>query len=242
MTRSDEILRGVERILRQLGLTEYESRVLAYLSFARSPLKASEISKATGIPRTKVYSTLYSLADAGLVSMKSGRPLLFSTLPPEELPSLLADNVVIDAVRKLSLIKKIHQLEIAEGLWILSEVVLPVSGPILRKFSQFVIKNAKEFLILIFSRENSDLMPKEFPPVRTSLLVDSHEAYSELTIPGPKEVRFGRYDMFAAVTRDMAVISDERIEIGLYISEKRLLKAITMMTRSLYLSGLPGTE
>ncbi len=73
----------VER-LRKLGLTEYEARV--YSSLLRYHLNsASRLSERSGVPRTKIYSVLESLAAKGWIKVYSGAPLLFKPLDPAEI-------------------------------------------------------------------------------------------------------------------------------------------------------------
>jgi len=68
--------------LLNFGFTQYESK--AYLSLvAQSPLNGSQLSKASGVPRPKIYDTLRSLKDKGLAA-ELGQGL-FAPLPPEEL-------------------------------------------------------------------------------------------------------------------------------------------------------------
>ena len=73
----------VER-LRKLGLTEYEAKV--YSSLLKYHLNsASKLSERSGVPRTKIYSVLESLAAKGLITVYSGVPLLFKPLDPGEI-------------------------------------------------------------------------------------------------------------------------------------------------------------
>jgi len=73
----------VERALREIGLTEYES--LAYLALVKSgELTAGKISESTSIPYSKVYSVLDSLERKGWVEVKGGRPRLYYPKSPVE--------------------------------------------------------------------------------------------------------------------------------------------------------------
>lgn len=73
----------VERALRGIGLTEYES--LAYLSLVKSgELTAGKISESTSIPYSKVYSVLDSLERKGWVEIKGGRPRQYYPRSPVE--------------------------------------------------------------------------------------------------------------------------------------------------------------
>lgn len=73
----------VEKGLRDIGLTEYES--LAYLSLVRSgELTAREVSGSTSIPYSKVYSVLDRLERKGWVEVKGGRPRKYYPRSPIE--------------------------------------------------------------------------------------------------------------------------------------------------------------
>lgn len=73
----------VERALREIGLTEYESQ--AYLALVkRGELTAGKVSESTSIPYSKVYSVLYSLEQKGWVEIKGGRPRLYYPRSPVE--------------------------------------------------------------------------------------------------------------------------------------------------------------
>lgn len=76
----------LERIvekLERIGLTEYEAK--AYLALLEVHLNtASKISEKSGVPRTKIYSVLESLAHKGWVRIYSGVPLLFKAQAPQE--------------------------------------------------------------------------------------------------------------------------------------------------------------
>jgi sugar-specific transcriptional regulator TrmB len=74
-------MNGVIEKLKRVGLTEYEAK--AYLALARTHLStATQVSDKSGIPRTKTYETLESLAQKGWVRVMSGVPLLFKAVDP----------------------------------------------------------------------------------------------------------------------------------------------------------------
>lgn len=72
---------AVER-LKELGLTEYESKVY-YALIRSSGLTAEEISKISNVPLTRVYSVLTSLQSKGMVLEISGRPKRFEAIQPK---------------------------------------------------------------------------------------------------------------------------------------------------------------
>jgi sugar-specific transcriptional regulator TrmB len=67
--------------LRELKLTEYESRVYCAL-IEGGALTAEEISKTSGVPLTRVYSVLESLQIKNMVVEVAGRPKKFEALQP----------------------------------------------------------------------------------------------------------------------------------------------------------------
>lgn len=67
--------------LKQLGYTEYEAK--AYIALTtQNPATAYQVSKVSGIPRARVYDTLNTLAEKGLV-MKAETPdqSLYTPIP-----------------------------------------------------------------------------------------------------------------------------------------------------------------
>jgi sugar-specific transcriptional regulator TrmB len=72
---------GVVEKLQKIGLTEYEAK--AYIGLLNVHLStATQLSEKSGVPRTKIYSVLGSLAQKGWVKIYSGIPLLFKAVDP----------------------------------------------------------------------------------------------------------------------------------------------------------------
>lgn len=72
------------KLLRKIGLTEYESKV--YLTLLSKHLDgATRLSKESQVPRTKIYSVLESLEKKGWVKVYSGYPLLFRPNHPNDI-------------------------------------------------------------------------------------------------------------------------------------------------------------
>ncbi|MCG1003635.1 MULTISPECIES: HTH-type sugar sensing transcriptional regulator TrmB [Halobacterium] len=81
---SDEDLREtVERVGAGFDLGEYE--IEAYLTVLQhGELTASEIADRTEIPQPRVYDTVRSLGDRGLVELRESRPMKVVAIDPEE--------------------------------------------------------------------------------------------------------------------------------------------------------------
>jgi sugar-specific transcriptional regulator TrmB len=100
---SEPLISGkVERSLRSIGLTEYES--LAYLTLVKcGELTAGKLSKLTSIPYSKVYSILDNLERKGWIEIKRGRPRLYYPKSPVE--ALMAEQLKVE--NKFEQIKEI---------------------------------------------------------------------------------------------------------------------------------------
>ncbi len=81
---TDEELRdALERVITHFDLGEYE--VTAYLAvLEHGEVTASELSETTDIPQPRVYDTVRSLSDVGLVELKDTRPMKVLAIDPRE--------------------------------------------------------------------------------------------------------------------------------------------------------------
>ncbi|MFP8954946.1 HTH-type sugar sensing transcriptional regulator TrmB [Natrialbaceae archaeon A-arb3/5] len=78
----DDLRSKVERVGDRFNLGEYE--IDAYLTvLEQGQLTASEISDRTEIPQPRVYDTVRSLSDRGLVELRESRPMKVVALDPE---------------------------------------------------------------------------------------------------------------------------------------------------------------
>jgi sugar-specific transcriptional regulator TrmB len=77
------ISQDARKVLRELGLTDYETR--AYLALLeRGVLTASQVSENAGVPYSKVYETLTSLERKGWIEIGQGRPGRYYPKAPSE--------------------------------------------------------------------------------------------------------------------------------------------------------------
>ncbi|WP_440944762.1 TrmB family transcriptional regulator [Methanosarcina sp. T3] len=70
--------------LQKLGFTENEAKIYAVL-VCPGRARAGEISRAAGVPRTKVYGILRRMEKKGYVQILGGDPILFCCTRPEEM-------------------------------------------------------------------------------------------------------------------------------------------------------------
>ncbi|MFC6865192.1 HTH-type sugar sensing transcriptional regulator TrmB [Halomicroarcula sp. GCM10025817] len=80
---SDDLEAALEQVISQFNLGEYE--VAAYLAVLQhGELTASEIAENTDIPQPRVYDTVRSLSDVGLVELKETRPMKVLAIDPRD--------------------------------------------------------------------------------------------------------------------------------------------------------------
>lgn len=80
---SDDLRETLERVGEAFNLGEYE--IAAYLAVLQhGALTASEIADRTEIPQPRVYDTVRSLGDRGLVDLRESRPMKVVAIDPEE--------------------------------------------------------------------------------------------------------------------------------------------------------------
>jgi len=81
------------RVLRELGLTDYETR--SYLALLENGvLTASQVSENAEVPYSKIYETLTSLEKKGWVETQKGRPSRYYPKAPSE--ALVAMKLQLD--------------------------------------------------------------------------------------------------------------------------------------------------
>jgi len=79
----DELRQTLEHVGERFNLGEYE--IDAYLAvLEHGELTASEIADSTDIPQPRVYDTVRSLSDRGLVELRESRPMKIVAVNPED--------------------------------------------------------------------------------------------------------------------------------------------------------------
>ncbi|MCP1638917.1 TrmB family transcriptional regulator [Streptococcus gallinaceus] len=81
--------------MKQFGFAESETNI--YLTLVENGLMTGyEVSKKSGVPRSKVYNSLEKLVKRGVVLVNKSEPKLYSALSPEELVSMLKHSTLSD--------------------------------------------------------------------------------------------------------------------------------------------------
>lgn len=107
-------------ILRQLGLTEYESK--AYMSLLRyGDMKGREVAGKSGVPPTRVFDALKSLMSKGFVSLISNKPMIFKPVKAEiAIKGIVEEKTdrlqtleksAIDSLKNFAVLKQIPSVE-----------------------------------------------------------------------------------------------------------------------------------
>jgi len=80
---SDDLEAALDQVISRFNLGEYE--ITAYLAVLQhGELTAAEIAERTDIPQPRVYDTVRSLGEVGLVELKESRPMKVLAIDPRE--------------------------------------------------------------------------------------------------------------------------------------------------------------
>jgi len=80
---AERVSEETKKVLQELGLTDYESRVYLAL-LEKGVLTASQVSKHSRVPYSKVYETLTSLEEKGWIETEHSRPSRYYPKAPSE--------------------------------------------------------------------------------------------------------------------------------------------------------------
>ncbi|NJE62163.1 TrmB family transcriptional regulator [Thermococcus sp. 21S7] len=130
--------------LQKLGLTKYES--LAYITLLKlGPSKATDITKESGIPHTRVYDVLSSLHRKGFVDVMHGSPRLYKPVNPEVVLEKIKEDFIEDIenlkVAFLDLYREVHGEELPE-IWTIQGFDNTVER------AEYVIRTAKHEVLI----------------------------------------------------------------------------------------------
>ncbi|WP_297435495.1 TrmB family transcriptional regulator [Thermococcus sp.] len=151
--REDEIIDKLQK----LGLTKYES--VAYITLLKlGPSKATDITKESGIPHTRVYDVLSSLHRKGFVDVMHGSPRLYKPVNPEVVLEKVKEEFVSDIEELkaafLELYREVHGEELPE-IW----TIQGFDNTIER--AEYVIRTAKHEVLINTPFEFLKLLKEE---------------------------------------------------------------------------------
>ncbi|MGQ9460606.1 MAG: TrmB family transcriptional regulator [Candidatus Bathyarchaeaceae archaeon] len=91
-------------LLINMGLNEYQAAALAHLIFL-GETKATTLSKTSKVPSARIYGVLDQLAKMGLVTIRPGRPVLYTPRPLEDIASSLVTFSMSELKEKLRILE-----------------------------------------------------------------------------------------------------------------------------------------
>ncbi|MFB0558100.1 MAG: TrmB family transcriptional regulator [Candidatus Bathyarchaeia archaeon] len=95
----------VKFLLMNMGLNEYQASALSHLLYL-GETKAATLSKASGVPHARIYGVLDELSKTGLVTIRPGRPALYSPMTPTDISSALITDAREEIRRRLNAIEE----------------------------------------------------------------------------------------------------------------------------------------
>ncbi|WP_313690821.1 HTH-type sugar sensing transcriptional regulator TrmB [Halorarum halobium] len=228
---ADDLRSTMERVGERFNLGEYE--IDAYLAvLERGELTASEIASETDIPQPRVYDTVRSLSDRGLVELRESRPMKIVAVDPDEafgdIRSSLAEMVdelearytaptrdteAVSLVKSRSTILRYLE-EVIEGAEY--ELAVSLTPDLLRRFRETLSERiadgvAIELLVTPASRAPS---PGEFDYEAVATEVRGRRGITTPVIA----VADGEYSMYA--TQD--ALRDDRDRYGVIFNRSAL--------------------
>jgi sugar-specific transcriptional regulator TrmB len=141
--------------LESLGLSNYESKAYTGL-LAENPVTGYQLSKVSGVPRSRIYETLEKLYSKGLVQVQDSEPKLYTPIDIEE----FFNKVKLDILNNMkSLRSDLEQLESSKGI---QPGIWNVEGRknILAK-ANYLIKSAENNILIC--AWNDDLKELQIP-------------------------------------------------------------------------------
>jgi sugar-specific transcriptional regulator TrmB len=142
-------------VLRSLGFGEYEAK--AYLALlAASPLSGYAAAKNSGVPRSKIYEVLDSLAARGDIVVSPGSTPLYRPLPAKEMilnRKARAEENFLLAEKTLEHFQ--NSLDGRENIWNITG-----RDAILQKIMESIPKAVQRILLEIWPEDFTELKPQ----------------------------------------------------------------------------------
>jgi len=119
-------------LLINMGLNEYQAAALTHLIFL-GETKATTLSKTSKVPSARIYGVLDELAKMGLVTIRPGRPVLYTPRPLEDIASSLVTFSMSELKEKLRILEDYAKnfVEISKKIYLKGKKGVP-RVPLLR--------------------------------------------------------------------------------------------------------------
>jgi HTH-type transcriptional regulator, sugar sensing transcriptional regulator len=144
-----------ERLLRGLGFTGYEARIMIALT-RRHPANGYEIGKLSGVPTSKVYAALDGLRSGGfIVADETRSPVRYDPVPIAEIASKLRsahDGAVESLEGELRRIAPLPEPELSWNI--------PDYGSVLERIRRLMREAESRVMLSIWPRELEALRPE----------------------------------------------------------------------------------
>ena len=118
----NEDIDQIKRLLRNMGLNEYQASTLTYLILL-GETKATTLSKTSGVPTARIYNILDQLSKMGLITIRPGRPSLYKPRSPEDIAGALTMLNMDELRQKLRILEGYAKefTEISEKIYLKGE-------------------------------------------------------------------------------------------------------------------------
>ena len=100
----EQQINQVKFLLMNMGLNEYQALTLSHLLYL-GETKATMLSRASGVPSARIYGVLDELSQRGLVTVRPGRPALYSPMAPGDIANALIADARDEIRRRLRVIE-----------------------------------------------------------------------------------------------------------------------------------------
>jgi len=149
--------------LKSIGLNLYERKIYVAL-LAKGIATAAQVSEIAGVPRSRSYDILESLAEKGFVIMQPSKPIKYVALKPSDAMDKTKENMTrkhdetISRIDKLQGSKMLDEMEMiySKGFNLVSQAEM--TGTLKGRFSinrhmRSVIKDAKKSVHIVTTEE-----------------------------------------------------------------------------------------
>ncbi|MFC1564453.1 TrmB family transcriptional regulator [candidate division KSB1 bacterium] len=139
-------------LLESLGLSKYEAKAYSGL-LSQNPVTGYQLSKVSGVPRSRIYETLEKLFAKGLVSVQDSEPKFYSPIDIEE----FFNKVKLDVMTNMKKLRA--ELEGQETTWERLKGVWNIEGRknILAKADYMIRKAESSILICAWADDLNEL-------------------------------------------------------------------------------------